>query len=415
MLTNILRLLMVRSIGPFIFKNDFKNQLDIDVKNLGLYFHIPFCKKICSFCPYYKVKFDKAMMEKFNKALIKELYLVAGLYGRKKEITSVYFGGGTPALMMDYMPDLIEIIKSLFVVRGNMGIELHPRDINKSLMERIKDCGFNMISAGIQSFQDKCIASLGREKIDGAGRLNIAKKVGFETIDVDLIFSIPGQTKEDLIKDFEIASGLGATQISTYPFIDFSYTDIKKDIPDKKVRKEMLEGLLNISRKMDYERSSIWTFSRKNTPRYSSVTRDNYIGFGPSAASLFKGVFKINTFSVKEYIRCINGNKIPTALGLKFSSRARAIYWLFWASYNLYIGRSEFYDLFGMRLEDMFKFELYLGRKLRYIKSYKDGYKLTKKGAYIFHLIEQSYTHQYIDKVWRAALENPWPERIALY
>ncbi len=415
MLTNILRLLMVRSVRPFVFKSNFKNELDIDVKNLGLYFHIPFCKKICSFCPYYKVKFDKALMEKFNEALIKELYLVAGMYSGKKEIASIYFGGGSPALMIDYMPDLIKTIRNLFIVRGNMGIELHPMDINESFLERIKDYSFNMISVGIQSFQDRCMTSLEREKIDGASRLNIAKKAGFKSIDVDLIFSIPGQTKEDLMKDFEIASDFGATQISTYPFIDFSYTKIKKDLPDKKLRKEMLEGLLDISRKMGYERSSVWTFSRKNTPRYSSVTRDNYIGFGPSAASLLKDVFKINTFSVKEYIRRIDDNKIPTALGLEFSSRARAIYWLFWASYNLDISKSEFYDLFGEELEDMFKFELYLGKKLRYIESYEDGYRLTKKGAYVFHLIEQSYTHQYIDKMWRAALENPWPERITLY
>lgn len=415
MLTNILRMLMVRLIRPFIFENNFKNELDIDMKNLGLYFHIPFCKKICSFCPYYKVRFDKDLLEKFNKALIKELYLISELAGRRIEITSVYFGGGTPALMIDYMPDLMNIIRSLFVIKGNMGIELHPRDINKSLMERIKDCGFDMISVGIQSFQDRCIVSLGREKIDGTSRLKIAKQVGFKTIDVDLIFSIPGQTEEDLMKDFEIAAELGATQISTYPFIDFSYTKLKKDLPGKKIRKKMLEGLLNISRKNGYERSSIWTFSQKNTLRYSSVTRDNYIGFGPSAASLLKDIFKINTFSVNEYIKCISSCRIPTALGLKFNKRARAIYWLFWASYNLYISSSEFYKLFGRRLEDIFKFELYLGKKLKYIKSYKDGYRLTDKGAYVFHLIEQSYTHQYIDKIWRASLKNPWPKKVALY
>ncbi len=415
MLTNLLRLLMARSVKPFVFENNFKYRLDSDVENLGLYLHIPFCRKICSFCPYYKIKFDSSLLGKFNKALIRELYLVSELADRKKEITSVYFGGGTPALMINYLPGLMNVIKSLFAVKSNAGIELHPLDINKALLERIKNCGFDMISIGIQSFQDKCIASLGREKINGVNKLKIAEKAGFKAIDVDLIFGIPGQTTEDLMEDFRIAASSGATQISTYPFIYFSYAEFKKRSPGKKLKKQMLESLLDISSKMGYARSSVWTFSRKNTPRYSSVTRDNYIGFGPSAASLLGEIFKINTFSVKEYIKCLNSSKVPTALGLKFNRRTRALYWLFWSSYNLYIDRKNFHRLFGRELEDVFKFELYWGRKLKYLKKYRNGYRLSDKGAYIFHLVEQSYTNQYIDKTWKAALKNPWPKRFILY
>ena len=177
----------------------------------------------------------------------------------------------------------------------------------------------------------------------------------------------------------------------------------------------MLESLLDISDKLDYTRSSVWTFSKKGTPKYSSVTRDNYVGFGPSATSLLKEIFKINTFSIKEYIKCLDSNKIPTALGLKFNEKTRALYWLFWSSYNLNISQKNFYKLFGKKLEDIFKFELYWGKKLKYLKRYKDGYKLSDKGAYIFHLVEQSYTNQYIDKTWRTSLKNPWPKRITLY
>jgi len=415
MLTNLLRLLMARSIKPFIFKNNFEYGLDIDVENPGLYFHIPFCRKICSFCPYYKIKFDGSLLGKFNEALIKELHLVAEQTNRKKEITSVYFGGGTPALMIDYLSGLMDAVKSLFAVKGNAGIELHPLDINEILLERIKSCGFDMISIGIQSFQDKCIASLGREKIDGANKLKIAEKAGFKAVDVDLIFGIPGQTAEDLMGDFKVAASSGATQISTYPFIYFSYAEFRKRSPDRRLKKKMLEGLMDISSEMGYVRTSVWTFSKKNTPRYSSVTRDNYIGFGPSAASLLGEIFKINTFSVKEYIKCLNSGRIPTALGLKFNQRTRALYWLFWSSYNLYIDRNDFRRLSGRELEDVFKFELYWGRKLRYLEKCRNGYELSERGAYIFHLVEQSYTHQYIDRTWKAALEDPWPKKIILY
>jgi len=96
MLTNLLRLLMARSIKPFIFKNNFEYGLDIDVENPGLYFHIPFCRKICSFCPYYKIKFDGSLLGKFNEALIKELHLVAEQTNRKKKLQVFILEEGLP-------------------------------------------------------------------------------------------------------------------------------------------------------------------------------------------------------------------------------------------------------------------------------------------------------------------------------
>jgi oxygen-independent coproporphyrinogen-3 oxidase len=317
--------------------------------------------------------------------------------------------------MVDYLPEIIDLVKNLFNIKGNMGIELHPRDINETLLEKLKKYGFNMISIGIQSFQDKCISFLEREKIDSIDKLRLVKKFKFTLVDVDLIFGMPGQTKKDLTDDFIIAVENGATQISTYPFIEFSYASIKNKPLNQKLKKQMLESLLDISEKTGYQRSSIWTFSKDNSPRYSSVTRDNFIGFGPSAATLLKNIFKINTFSVKEYIKCLNNNKLPTALSLKFSPRTRALYWLFWSSYNLNINRDNFYELFSKKLNDIFRFELYWAKKIKYIEKYNSGYKLTGKGAYLFHLIEQAYTRQYIDKTWRTALNNPWPKRIILY
>ncbi|MBA7683387.1 hypothetical protein ES703_91751 [subsurface metagenome] len=74
-----------------------------------------------------------------------------------------------------------------------------------------------------------------------------------------------------------------------------------------------------------------------------------------------------------------------------------------------------FHIPFCKKLDNIFKLEIYWAKKFRYIKKYSGGYKLTDKGAYLFHLIEQAYTRQYIDKTWRMALNNPWPKGIALY
>jgi len=415
MITNILRIFLTRSIKPFVLRSGQEGVPGLDEKNLGLYIHIPFCKKICSFCPYYKVLYNKDLMEKYIAGLLKEIKLVAALNENRAKITSVYFGGGSPALAINFLPEIMGRIRESFNISGNIGIELHPRDIDKDLIKNLKSIGFDMVSIGVQSFQEKCLHTLGRDNIDNIKKMRIAAEGGFEVMDIDLIFGIPGQIAEDIVRDFEIAANNGATQISAYPFIEFSYSDLKSGPAGRNIQKKMLEDLIDISQRKDFKRTSVWTFSKKGHGIYSSVTRDTYIGFGPGAASLTKNIFKINTFSVEEYIKCLSGGKLSTALTLKFNKRRRSLYWLFWSAYSLHLNRHSFRDLFNEELDSFFGFEIFIGKKLKLIREEEGGYEVTFRGAQLYHLIEQVYTHQYIDKTWKIALDDPWPEKIILY
>jgi len=354
-------------------------------------------------------------MEKYILSLYREIKLIAALSKKRIGITSIYFGGGSPALAIDHLPEIMARIDKSFNISGNIGIELHPRDINKDLIKNLKSIGFDMISIGVQSFQEKCLNALGREDIDSIEKMRIAAEGGFKVIDIDLIFGIPGQTSEDITRDFGIAEKNGATQISIYPFIEFSYSNLKSGPAGQDIKKIMLEDLIDISQRKDFKRTSVWTFSKEGHGTYSSITRDNYIGFGPGAASLTKNIFKINTFSVNEYIKCLSEEKLPTALTLRFDKRRRTLYWLFWSAYNLHLNRTSFRDMFNEELDSFFGFEIFLGKKLNLIKEEKEGYKVTFKGAQLYHLIEQVYTHQYIDKTWKIASGDPWPKKIILY
>jgi hypothetical protein len=100
---------------------------------------------------------------------------------------------------------------------------------------------------------------------------------------------------------------------------------------------------------------------------------------------------------------------------MKFSARTRALYWLFWNAYTLKFDNDEFKKLFGVNLENMFNIELNIATALGLLNKVKNSYELSKKGTYFYHLLEQRYTHQYIDKSWRVARENPWPKEIKLY
>ncbi|KZL90515.1 radical SAM protein [Clostridium magnum] len=129
--------------------------------------------------------------------------------------------------MLEELSDILTALKSNFNIESNIGIELHPRDIKEETLLKLKNIGFDMVSIGIQSFEEKCLRILGREYINGAEKVKMAAAAGFTTIDVDLIFGIEEQTKEDLKSDFITAFNSGATQVSTYPFIDFSYANNK--------------------------------------------------------------------------------------------------------------------------------------------------------------------------------------------
>ncbi|HHW37978.1 MAG TPA: radical SAM protein [Bacillales bacterium] len=415
LLTSLLRIYLTRSLRPFEFTNKNKAILDYEnEENLGLYVHIPFCRSICSFCPYCKVVYNHETVKKYKLALLKEIDMVGSILQAKKEVTSLYLGGGTPALMIDNMKEIIDCVKKYFDIKQGIGVELHPDDINKGTLNQLKSSGVTMISIGIQSFNEKCLLALGRRDGDFIKKLRMVDEAKFDVVDVDLIFGIPMQTETILTEDIEKAFSNGATQISTYPFIDFTFANnTYKPLPEKE-KKRMLGSISDYCKETERERTSVWTFAKKGTGKYSSVTRDNFLGFGVSATTLLRDQFKINTFSIDDYIEKINFGQLPTSLTLSFSLRQRAVYYLFWSAYSMVINPVQFQKIIGKPLKSMYGFELWLCKLLGFLKERDGKYYLTEKGAYYYHLIEQAYTTAYIDKMWNISRTTAFPEQIVL-
>lgn len=413
MIARVLSVLLRRTLAPFVFVPGRARADASGAPNLGLYVHIPFCRTLCDFCPYYKVTYDPALVEAFVAALLNEIQH-AGASG-PLPATSVYFGGGTPALLREHLPVIQQALHTAFDIDGPSGIELHPDDISAESGAALRDAGFDMVSIGVQSFQPRCLRALDRRQRDLPQRVDTMRKSGFSVVDVDLIFGIPGQTARDIESDFQTAVSCGATQISTYPFIDFTYAPNKRKPLGRRQKHALLDAILNVSDKLGFERTSVWTFARPGTERYWSVTRDNYLGFGPSAASLLQESFSINVFSVPEYVSAVDKGRSPAALRVDLSARERKLMWLFWHSYNLNIGRSQYAELFNGDIEQAFGLELRMAELFRIVERHGDAYTLTRKGAYLFHLVEQQYTNQYIDRVWRLSNETAWPEELVIW
>ena len=413
--TSALRIWLTRSFRPFVFQGRYDNKLDLNLPTPpGLYVHIPFCRKLCAFCPYCKQVYDKKDAARYKIALLREIELVAANCNQKLKATSLYFGGGTPALMLDDLGDIIDTLQKYFIITDGIGVELHPDDVCQETLLKLKNAGVTMISIGIQSFDDNCLAALGRKAPDYSKIFAAIKTADFATVDMDLIFAIPTQTAQSLTNDIDTAFANGATQISTYPFIDFSFANNKQKPMNKKTKKRLLKEISDHCAAKSLTRTSVWTFTKPDTPKYSSITRDVFLGFGLSATSLLTRQFKINTFSLEAYCQRIAKGQLPTALTLDFSLRQRVCYYLFWSCYSLRISEQKFADFFGLPLKQLYPFEFALAQLLGLLKKQGNQYRLTEHGAYFYHLIEQTYTTAYIDKMWSIARVEDFPKEIIL-
>jgi oxygen-independent coproporphyrinogen-3 oxidase len=398
-----------------MFTNEYSGKINFkNEKELGLYVHIPFCRSVCSFCPYCKIIYDADAAVQYKAALLKEITMTGSAFQTKKDTTSLYFGGGTPALMRNDLKEIIQTLKKYFIIHGGIGVELHPEDITNENLLVLKDAGVTMVSLGIQSFNRNCLENIGRKYLRFEEKIALVNKAGFDVIDVDLIFAIPGQTREILLQDIETAFSSGATQISTYPFIDFTFASNKHKPLSEKHKKQLLEAINDYCKSSDKIRTSVWTFAKKNTGKYSSVTRENFLGFGVSATTLLRDIFKINTFSIEGYINRINNNMPPTSLTLNFTPRQRAVYYIFWSVYGIKLDPDKFEGLMGIPLKKLYGLEIWIGKKLGFITKNNNVYYLTDKGAYYYHYIEQVYTTAYIDKMWNISSKINFPERMIL-
>ena len=415
MITELTRMWLTRSTRPFVFQNEYDEVLPFaECGGLGLYVHIPFCRQLCAFCPYCKELYAPEKCSRYIDALLEEIHRVGGQYPGRKEATSLYFGGGTPALAAHRLGEIIAALNQHFIITQGVGVELHPDNVTVPVLETLKAAGVTKISIGIQSFQDKYQSILGRSPVNAAELAKALSAVPFETVSMDFIFALPGQTLEDLKADLDAAFQSGANHVAIYPFIDFTFTSSQIPPMPKKEKRALLDGITRYCTDRGCARSSIWTFSSQPQAHYSSMTRDNFLGFGCSATTLLGDQFKINTFSTEEYCRRIGEGRLPPALTLRFTRRQRMVYYLFWTAYSTQVNARDFEAFFGVPLEKMYGLELKAAKALGLVTEQNGVYQMTLRGAFYYHYYENFYTLAYIDKMWSLMRREAFPPGMTL-
>ncbi len=396
----------------------------INIKdNTGLYIHIPFCKNTCPYCPYNKIKYQQEVVQEYKNALLKEINLYYLLFGQK-EFSSIYIGGGTPTLMIDELDEILKTLKRYFPISGNIAIETSPNSINSEVLKKLKLLGFNLLSIGIQSFNNDQLTMIGRayDKDIAIKSIELAMDAGFETVNADLIFAIENQSVKNIEDDLRIAVSHNVDQITYYPLFTFPYSEIgefnklkKLKLPNNKVRKKMYYFISDFLMANGYERTNVWSFSRKcDKKTFSSVTRDYYLGLGAGAGSYNGNSFYFNTFSIPEYIQSVN-TKLPISIKMEVSPKLKKLFWLYWRLYETKISKKEYYYKFQCDLQKDFSIILRLIRLLGYVDyENEDIIKLDNKGSHWIHLLQNQYALNYVNKIWSVSKKNPWPEKIKL-
>ena len=165
LLTTLTRMWLTRSARPFSFTGGYDGSLPYDgCEKLGLYVHIPFCRSICDFCPYCKYPYSPEQAGEYIHSLLSEIELATAGH-QKKAVSSLYFGGGTPALLSDRLQEVIAALERHFTITQGIGVELHPEDVTVPTLETLRRAGVTKLSIGIQSFGERYQSVLGRAPV----------------------------------------------------------------------------------------------------------------------------------------------------------------------------------------------------------------------------------------------------------
>jgi len=365
------------------------------------------------------VTYDEMLVDPYTQAALAEVNWWADKIGNA-EITSIYIGGGTPTLAMDSIGKILASIHKKFRLTGDICIETNPNDVNYSTIQKLHNTGISLISLGVQSFCSGNLKIIGRnyDSTVAEHALTLLVDGGFTSINVDLMFALPGQTIDDVTKDFTKAAELGASQITAYPLFTFPYTSIGKYLdltsvrmPELKVRKSQYRAITKWCMENDFKRVSVWGFKRGAVPRYSSVTRDSYIGIGPGAGSHLPDEFVINTFDFNSWVNVMREKRTAVALRMPFTLEMSKCGWLYWRFYDTRIPMDLFNTYFGKKTRKaqlLFKVLELIGFVI-----HNEGYlELTELGAFWLHLVQNHFALNYVNTLWTKARRVPWPKKV---
>ena len=283
----------------------------------GIYLHIPFCAKKCTYCDFHFSTKIKNQINEMTIKMIEELKFRENEI-KQKDIQSIYFGGGTPSLLrkkdFDVFFDKLNHYKTDAL--KEITIEVNPEDISKEKLLLWKSYGINRLSIGVQSLNNEQLKWMNRSHIaeQNIQSIMLAKSLGFQNISIDLIYGLPNMTNKEWSNQLEIIKDWEIQHISAYCLTVEKKTALMRYVknktvvmPDEDQQIEQFKILCDRLSEFGFEQYEISNFSRPNhraLHNSSYWNREAYIGIGPSAHSFSGNKRRWNIANNKKYLDC---------------------------------------------------------------------------------------------------------------
>lgn len=380
-------------------------------ENIGIYIHIPFCKKKCFYCDFVSYENKENLIQEYIDAVCLEILQNAEILS-EYNISTIYFGGGTPSLIkVEYIEKILNTLK-LFVTDEKeikeITIEINPNSASLDKLGKYYNLGINRLSIGLQSTHDKILRNIGRLHTfnDFKEVLKNANAVGFKNISVDLIYPLPGLNlsgfKETLNSVIKLKDEFNIKHISVYNLevhentrLDFllkeGFVSLCNEDEEYKMREELNKRLQdNGFVKYEISNYAYPGFESKHNLCYWN--QEKYIGFGVNASSFFNLKRYRNTSNIDKYIDGIKNNKnivVETEELDKLSLMKEYIILKLRLSKGVEI--SEFKQKFGTDIFDIFNTEFNSLKKDNLVNITSKNISLTSRGEEVANIVWEMF------------------------
>ncbi|MDQ6786736.1 MAG: oxygen-independent coproporphyrinogen III oxidase [Acidobacteriota bacterium] len=314
--------------------------------DLSLYFHFPFCESLCYFCGCnMMVSRDRTLISEYNERLKREIETLAPLISKKRKVSQMHWGGGTPSyLMPDEIRYVSAFIKSKFRFADDMeaSVEIDPRGLTFEHLKAFRECGFNRTSLGVQDFNPKVQETINRVQPESITRQTIewARALGFRSINLDLIYGLPFQTLETFKETVEKVIDISPDRIAVFNYAHVPWLKKHQNIfkletmpsPDERlvILKQTIEQLVQNG----YEYIGLDHFAKptdelaiaqktntlyRNFQGYSTRAGTDVYAFGVSAISQFQNIYAQNLKNIKDYYERVETGDAATNVGYRMT------------------------------------------------------------------------------------------------
>lgn len=368
-------------------------------KEIGVYVHIPFCKRKCYYCDFISFCEKDELQEKYINTVIQEIEDFFNL-NKNVKIKTIYIGGGTPSFIDGkYIEKIMNTFNKEGVVEAT--IEVNPGSASLEKLKKYKECGINRLSIGLQSTEYRLLKKIGRihNYNDFLATYNLAREVGFDNINVDLMIGLPGQTIEDVKSSLNKVINLNPSHISVYSLIVEENTIIynlieqnKIVLPDEELERNMYWYVKNYLELGGYEHYEISNFAKKGKMSLHNLdcwNQKEYVGFGASAHSYLNRKRFCNIGVLEEYIKDFKNTKEVQEVQSFYETKQE--YMLLGLRKIKGVCISDFKNKFGENPIFLFKNELNKLIEEGLLEITTNNIKLTNKGLNFANLVWEEF------------------------